>query len=318
MKEKIVIGSRARSRAPAMLELLEQQGYELILNPFDRTLTEEELIERIKGASGMVAGSDKVTKKVLEAGFPTLKVIAKQGVGYNTIDVNTAKALGIAVTITPGANSGSVADLTLGLMLAAARNIPAMDRAIRNGSWYRHTGIELAGKVLGLVGMGHIGGEVAKRAAAFGMKILAYDVCPRQDFSERYQVRYTGLDELFSQADFVSLHAPAIASTIGMVNRERLSMMKPAAFLINAARGELVVEADLYEALKNRRISGAALDVYAQEPPQKSELMELENITFTAHAGAYTQEAIVGAGVMAAEEVIRVLSGRGPQFNVAK
>ncbi|MBU2703788.1 D-3-phosphoglycerate dehydrogenase [Sporomusaceae bacterium BoRhaA] len=318
MKEKIVIGSRARSRAPEMTKLLEERGYELVLNLFDRTLTEDELIERIKGASGMVAGSDKVTKRVLKAGAPTLKVVAKQGVGYNTIDVETAKKLGIAVTITPGANSRSVADLTLGLILSAARNIPTMDRAIRGGSWYRHTGSELGGKMLGIVGMGNIGGEVAKRAHAFGMKILAYDVYPRQDFVDLYDVHYTDLDELFRQADFVSLHAPAIPSTIGMVDSKRLQTMKPTAFLINAARGELVVEADLCEALKNQVIAGAALDVYSQEPPQKSALMDLENITFTAHAGAYTKEAIVGAGVMAAEEIIRVLSGQQAKFNVAK
>lgn len=318
MKEKIVIGSRARSRAPEMIKLLEGQGYELVLNPFDRTMTEDELLERIKGASGMVAGSDKVTKLVLEAGAPTLKVVAKQGVGYNTIDVETAKKLGIAVTITPGANSRSVADLTLGLILSAARNIPAMDRAIRGGSWYRHTGCELGGKVLGIVGMGNIGSEVAKRAHAFGMTIVAYDVNPRQEYVDLYEVQYTDLDELFRRADFVSLHAPAIPTTVGMVNSNRLRTMKPTAFIINAARGELVVETDLYTALKNQVIAGAALDVYAQEPPRKSSLMDLENITFTAHAGAYTREAIVGAGVMAAEEIIRVLSGQPAKFNVAK
>lgn len=139
MKKKIVIGSRARSRAPEMITLLEQKGYELEMNPFDRTMSEDELLIRIKGASAMVAGSDKVTRRVLEAGSPTLKIVAKQGVGYNTIDVEAAKELGIAVTITPGANSKSVADLTFGLILSAARNIPAMDRSIRAGSWYRHT-----------------------------------------------------------------------------------------------------------------------------------------------------------------------------------
>lgn len=318
MKEKIVIGSRARSRAPEMIQLLEEKGYELVLNPFDRTMTEEELAERIQGASGMVAGSDKVTKRVLEAGAPTLKVVAKQGVGYNTIDVEAAKQLGIAVTITPGANSRSVADLTIGLMLAAARNIPAMDRAIRKGEWYRHTGVELGNKVLGIVGMGHIGGEVAKRAYSFGMKIVAYDVYPRQEFIDKYGVSYVDLDELFRTADFVSLHAPAIASTLGMVNAGRLRTMKKNAFIINAARGELIVETDLCEALQNHTIAGAALDVYAQEPPKHSPLLDLENITFTAHAGAYTHEAIVGAGVMAAEEIIRVLSGQKPKFNVAE
>ncbi|SEJ29519.1 D-3-phosphoglycerate dehydrogenase [Propionispira arboris] len=318
MKMKVVIGSRARSRAPEMIKLLEDQGYELVMNPFDRTMTENELIEKIQGASAMVAGSDKVTEKVLKAGMPSLKVVAKQGVGYNSINVEAAKKFGIAVTITPGANSCAVADLTMGLILSSARNIPAMDRAIRRGEWYRHTGCELGGKILGIVGMGHIGGEVAKRAYAFGMKIIAYDVYPQQDFIDKYSVCYVGIDELFKKADFISLHAPAIASTIGMVNADRLKTMKPTAFLINAARGELVVEQDLCDALQNHVIAGAALDVYTQEPPEKSALMDQANITFTAHAGAYTHEAIIGAGIMAGEEIIRVLSGEKPKFNVVK
>ena len=318
MKKRVVIGSRARSRAPEMLALLEQEGYELVLNPFDRTMTEDELIERIAGASAMIAGSDKVTRRLLETGRDTLKIVAKQGVGYNTIDVAAAKEFGIAVTITPGANSQSVADLTMGLILSAARNIPAMDRAIRAGKWYRHTGTELDGKTLGIVGMGHIGGGVAKRAHAFGMNILAYDVYPNASYTREYGVQYNDLDTIFRAADFISLHAPALPETIGMVNRERLKMMKPSAYLINAARGELVNEGDLAEALQTGEIAGAALDVYASEPPQVTELMRCENITFTAHAGAYTHEAIVGAGVMAAEEIIRVLSGQEPKYNVVK
>ena len=318
MKEKILIGSRERSRSTEALSILEAQGYELILNPHDRTLTEDELVEMIQGASGMIAGSDHVTERVLKAGFPSLKVVAKQGVGYNTIDVECAKKLGIAVTITPGANSGSVADLTMGLIVSTARNISDMDREIRNGGWYRHTGLELKNKVLGIVGMGHIGGEVAKRAFAFGMKIIAYDVYPRQDFIEQYAVEYTDLETLFSQADFISLHAPAIPSTMGMINKNSISLMKKNAVIINAARGELIVESDLCEALASGRIAGAGLDVYGQEPPQKSLLMEQKNVTFTAHAGAYTKEAIIGAGVMAAEEIVRVLWGEGENFIVAK
>ena len=316
MKKKILIGSRARSRAAKMTELLEEAGYELILNPFDRTLTEAELVERIQGASAMVAGSDVVTKRVLEAGSPSLKIVAKQGVGYNTIDVETANQLGIAVTITPGANSKSVADLTMGLILAAARNIAGMDRAIRKGEWYRHTGVELNSRVLGIVGTGHIGQEVAKRAVAFGMSLMAYDTCPRQELVDQYAIRYVELDELFATADFVSLHAPALISTVGMVNSQRLSRMKSTAFLINTSRGELVVEDDLYEALRHNKIAGAALDVFCEEPPKHSLLSGLGNATFTAHAGAYTEEAIVNAGVIAAEEIIRVLTGQEPRFAV--
>jgi D-3-phosphoglycerate dehydrogenase len=318
MKKKVLIGSRARSRAPEAIKILEEQGYELILNPYDRTLTEAELIDMIQGVDGMIAGSDKVTSAVLAAGAPTLKIVAKQGVGYNTIDVVAAKEQKIDVTITPGANSKSVADLAMGLMLSIARNVPAMDRKIREKSWYRHTGVELAGKFLGIVGMGNIGGEVAKRAFAFGMKILAHDVYPRQDFIDQYGVTYVSLDEIFTKSDFVSLHAPAIKDTIGMVNIDRLRSMKKTAFIVNTARGELVVEDDLYEALNTGLIAGAALDVYQNEPLTDSKLVDLPNIVLTAHSGAYTKEAIVNAGVIAAEEIVRVLSGEKAKYSVIK
>ena len=318
MSLKVVVGSRSRSRSKEAMEILEKNGYILELNPFDRTMTEDELIERIKGASALVAGSDKVTKRVLEAGSPTLKIVAKQGVGYNTIDIEAAKELGIAVTITPGANSKSVADLTMGLILNAARNISGMDRAIRNNEWYRYTGCELNNKIIGIVGMGHIGGEVAKRAYAFGMKILAYDIYSRQDFIEKYNVTYVSLEKLFKQSDVITLHAPAIKATENMINRDSLNLMKSTAILVNAARGELINEEDLYEALKNKKIGFAALDVYKNEPLKNSKLTDLENIVFTAHAGAYTKSAIIGAGVIASEEIVRVLSGEEPKFNVIK
>lgn len=318
MSLKVVVGSRSRSRSKEAMEILEKNGYILELNPFDRTMTEDELIERIKGASALVADSDKMTKRVLEAGSPTLKIVAKQGVGYNTIDIEAAKELGIAVTITPGANSKSVADLTMGLILNAARNISGMDRAIRNNEWYRYTGCELNNKIIGIVGMGHIGGEVAKRAYAFGMKILAYDIYPRQDFIEKYNVTYVSLEKLFKQSDVITLHAPAIKATENMINRDSLNLMKSTAILVNAARGELINEEDLYEALKNKKIGFAALDVYKNEPLKNSKLTDLENIVFTAHAGAYTKSAIIGAGVIASEEIVRVLSGEEPKFNVIK
>ncbi len=318
MPLKVVVGSRARSRSSAAMAILKDQGCELELNPFDRTLTEDELIERIKGASAMIAGSDKVTKKVIEAGYPSLKIIAKQGVGYNTIDTDTAKEFGIAVTITPCANSNSVADLTLGLMLCAARNIAGMDRSIRDSAWNRYTGIELGGKALGIVGMGHIGSEVAKRAIAFDMKILAYDLYPNKEYVKKFGISYVDLETIFTKSDFISLHAPALPSTINMINKTSLAMMKSNAVLINAARGELIDEDALYNALKNKQLAFAALDVYKNEPLKNSKLTQLENIIFTAHAGAYTKEAIVNAGVIAAEEIVRVLSGEKPKFNVIK
>lgn len=312
MRHKVLIAARSFSRSAEAKAVLEAQGYELILNPNDRPLEEAELVEMIKGVNALVAGNDAVTKAVIEAGAPSLKIIAKHGVGYDNIDIHTAKQHGIPVTIAPGANSRSVAELAVGLMLAIARRIPQMDHSVRSGSWSRITGNELGDKVLGIVGMGNIGGELAKRAVGFDMKVIAYDVYPNQQFIDRYGVTYLPLAEVIAQADFLSLHAPSTPETIGLINRQTLNTMKKSAFVINTARGDLVNEADLCEALRQGVIAGAALDTFASEPLMDSPLLELSNIVFTPHAGAATQEAVIRTGLIGAEEVVRVLSGQAP------
>lgn len=310
---KVLVTARSFAKSPEARAVLEQAGCEMIFNPYDRPLTEDELVELIKGMDALVAGMDAVTAKVIAAGLPTLKIIAKHGVGYNTIDVAAAAAYGIPVTITPGANNISVAELAIGLMLAVARHIPQMDGIVRRGGWSRMTGSELYGKVLGIIGMGSIGCEVAKRAHAFGMKIIAYDIRPRQDMIENYGVTYLPMADCLAQADFLSLHAPALPETIGMINKDTLKTMKRTAFLINTARGDLIVEEDLYDALKNGVIAGAGLDTFAHEPIKDTRLFTLDNVVLTPHAGATTHEAVTRMGVMAAEEVVRVLSGQPPQ-----
>lgn len=316
MRKKVLIAARSFSRSPEAKAVLEEQGYELILNPHDRPLEEAELMEMIKGVDALVAGNDAVTSAVIAAGVPNLKIIAKHGVGYNNIDVNAAKNYGIPVTVTPGANSKSVAELAFGLMLAVARGIPRMDCSVRAGSWDRITGHELGGKVLGIIGMGNIGGELAKRAVGFDMKIIAYDVFPKQEFIDKYGVAYLPLPEVIAQADFLSLHAPSTHETIGMINQKTLSSMKRSAFLINTARGDLVVEDDLYQALSEGVIAGAALDTFSKEPLTESNLFDLKNIVVIPHAGAATHEAVIRTGLMGAEEVVRVLSGHPPQYAV--
>jgi D-3-phosphoglycerate dehydrogenase len=318
MKRKVLIAARSFAQSPEAKAVLAEQGYELILNPFDRPLTEGELIPMMQGMDALVAGNDAVTAAVIAASAPTLKIVAKHGVGYNNIDIRMAKQHGIPVTITPGANSQSVADLTLGLMLAISRRIPQLDKLVRGNSWGRIPGNELGGKVLGIVGMGSIGGEVAKRALGFDMKIIAYDIQSRQDFIDKYRVTYLPLAELLAQADYISLHAPAIPETVGMINRDTLRTMKKTAYLINTARGDLIVEEDLYSALSQNMIAGAALDTFIEEPLRDSRLVELENIILTPHAGANTREAVIRTGVTAAEEVVRVLSGQQPKYAVNK
>lgn len=318
MTVKILISARSFAKAAEAKALLEAAGYTLVFNPHDRPLREQELLALISGASGMIAGLDEVTGAVIAAGKPTLKIIAKHGVGYENIDIVAAQAQGVAVTTTPGANTKSVAELTMALMLAAARRITAMDRSVRQGSWQRLTGYELAGKVLGIIGLGSVGGEVAKRAAAFDMDIIAYDVLPRSDLTQKYGVIYKSLPEVLTEADFLSLHAPSTPATTGIINKTTLAQMKKSAILINTARGDLIEETDLYDALKSGSLAAAGLDTFAHEPPAGSRLLTLDNIVFTPHAGATTYEAVRRMGITAAEEVIRVLSGQQPLHPVKR
>lgn len=313
---KVVALPRSFARSEEAITMLAKAGFEVIGNPEGRPLKEAELAELIRGADALITGIDEVTEKVLEAGAPGLKIVAKYGVGYDNIDMAAARRLNIPVTVTPGAPTRSVAELTLGLMMAVARRIPQMNDGVRNGGWERMAGTELGGKVLGIVGLGAIGTEVAKRAHAFDMQILAYGRNVRQEPAERYGVKYTTLPDLLRQSDIISLHVPVHPDTIGMINKDTLALMKPGAYLINTARGELVVEEDLFEALSAGRIAGAGLDTFVQEPPASLELVRLPNVVTTPHVGSNTEEAGFRMARMAAEEVIRVLGGKEPKYPV--
>lgn len=315
---KVLAAARSFAKSAEAKAVLTQAGLEIVLNPYDRPLKEAELLELIQGVDGMVTGMDEVTAAVIAKGASALKIVAKHGVGYNNIDLAAARQHNVQVTITPGANTVSVAELALGLMLSLARKIPVMDRSVKAGSWDRLTGCELSGKTLGIVGLGSIGSEVVKRAYAFDMKIAAYDLFPRTDLIEKYGVVYKPLTEVLAAADFLSLHAPATPETLGMINKTTLQTMKKTAFIINTARGDLIVEQDLYEALTTGVIAGAGLDTFAQEPPVNSPLFTLDNVVLTPHAGATTSEAVTRMGVTAAEEVVRVLTGKQPLYSVIK
>lgn len=316
MKEKVLVSALSFRRSPAAIKLLQTSGYEIILSPVDRALKEKELLALLPGVAAIVAGNDEITETVIAAGLPDLKIIARSGVGYNTIDIQGARHHGVAVTNTPGANNKSVADLALGLMLSLARAIPRLNGSLHNGCWEKSVGRELGEKTLGVIGTGNIGGEVIKRAKAFNMNIVAHDVYPRPELTEMYGVVYLPLREVLDQADFLTLHAPALPETTNMICKETLAFMKRTAYLINTSRGELVVEEDLYEALKRNAIAGAALDSFCSEPLEQSCLFGLPNVILTPHIGASTIEASGRAGQIAAEEVIRVLQGLAPRYAV--
>lgn len=309
---RVLITARSFAQVPAAQAILAGAGCTLYWNPVDRPLLEAELLSLIVGMDALIAGADRVTAAVIAAATPNLKIIAKHGVGYDNIDMAAARRHCIPVTITPGANSIAVAELTLGLMLAVARRIPQLDRTVRAGSWRRVIGGELAGKTLGLVGTGRIGSEVARRAAAFAMDIIACDPYPQQELTACYGVQYCSLPEVLARSDVLSLHAPVTPATAGIINAHTMGQMKKAAILINTARGELVVEDDLVAALENGTLAGAGLDTFAHEPVRNPRLLALPRVVLTPHAGAQTREAVCNMAMMAAREVVRVLSGQAP------
>ncbi|MGW0330943.1 phosphoglycerate dehydrogenase [Streptomyces sp. NPDC003011] len=259
----------------------------------------------------LVRSATRMDAEAIAAG-PRLKVIGRAGVGLDNVDVSAASRAGVMVVNAPTSNIVSAAELTVGLLLAVARNIPRADAALRTGSWQRSrfTGVELAGRTLGILGLGRIGSLVARRMAAFGMDVLAYDPYVPAGSVERTGARAVGLDELLDQSDFLTVHLPRTPETAGLIGFDALHRVKPGVRIVNAARGGIVDEDQLYAALKEGRVAGAALDVFATEPCTDSPLFELDNVVVTPHLGAGTAEAQERAGVSVARSVREALSGR--------
>lgn len=254
-------------------------------------LSEEELCREIGDYEVLIVRSaTKVTRRVIEAG-KKLKIVARAGVGIDNIDVEAAEERGIRVVYAPEASKTAVAELVIGLMLCWARKIPQAYMELKEGRWNREKfmGTELKGKTLGVVGVGRIGGEVALKALALGMRVLGYDLVRREEM-ERAGVKYVDFPTLLREADFVSIHVPLTTQTEKMIGERELSLMKPTAVLINTSRGKIVDEKALIKALKEKRIAGACLDVFEEEPTKNLELLSLEQVIPTPHLGASTVE----------------------------
>ena len=238
---------------------------ETVYRPWHGGRTEEELIGLLQGIDGAIVSTDPFTAKVIQAA-DRLKVISRTGVGYDAVDVPAATARGVIVTTTPGVNRHAVADWALALMLCCARKVPENLAEVPRGAWTRYEGMDLDGKTLGVVGLGTIGKEVAKRAKAFGMRLLAFDLVQDLPFAEGQGIAYVSLEDLLRQSDFVSIHCFLNEATRHLINAERLALMKPTAFLFNTARGGIVDTEALYQALHAKRIAGTGLDVFEGEP----------------------------------------------------
>lgn len=297
-------------------QYLLELGFEVVWNSWHGDRSEDELMHILQGMNGAIVSTDPFTRKVFE-GARELKVVSRTGVGYDAIDVPAATEHGIAVCITPGTNNVAVAEYAFGLMLAAARRLIENHNEVIRGGWTRHQGRDLAGSTLGIIGLGNIGKELARRARAFDMKVIAFD--PIQDiaFARSHGITYVPLDDLYRESDFVSLHLFLDAATRHIVNAERLALMKPRAYLINTSRGGTVDQDALYQALKERRIAGAALDVFEHEPLEtNSHLRELDNVYLAPHVAGQTFNTALATGMMAAESVVKVLKGERPSCAV--
>jgi phosphoglycerate dehydrogenase-like enzyme len=288
----------------------------VIYNPFERPLTSSEVGALLPGCDGYIAGLDYIDRAAIDRA-DQLKVIARYGIGVDRIDLAAAAEKSIVVTNTPFANAVSVAELTIGMILSLARSIPALTADTRTGGWSRIAGITLEGKTVGLVGLGSVGKQVALRLRAFDCTLLAYDPAADADFAAANRIELVALEDVISQADFLSLHCSLLPVTRGMVNASFLAQVKPGAYLINTARGELIDEAALFEALQNGHLRGAALDAFAQEPPGKDNpLLALPQVIATPHSGAHTDGAMNAMGWGALHDCLAVLRGEEPEYPV--
>ncbi len=273
----------------------------------------DELQAALADASAMIVRNQTEVSADLIAACPQLKVIGRAGAGLDNIDLNTAKDAGVIVTFTPHENSISVAELALGLMLDMARHISCAVGDTREGGWGRQkfTGIELSGKTLGIVGFGRIGQMVAERAKPFGMTIIAHDdfIDPQCDEVKQLDATMMSLDELLSASDFVSTHVPLLPETKHLFSYDQFCQMKPTAFFLNTSRGGVVDEAGLTQALEEKQIAGAALDVRETEPPAASALSKMNNVILTPHIAAFTEEAQERVVATVCRDVVTVLSG---------
>ncbi|MEW6110571.1 MAG: phosphoglycerate dehydrogenase [Thermodesulfobacteriota bacterium] len=299
-------------RDPSLKSALEAAVGEVVYNPFGRALKAAEVLPLVQDVDGYIAGLDEIDASVIAAA-DRLRVIARYGVGIDRVDIAAASARGIAVTNTPSTNSGAVAELTIAFILCLARHLITANTALRRGEWLVLDGIGIRGKTVGLIGFGAVGREVAKRLKCFDCRVLAFDPYVERDVADEHGVSLVPLETLLSEADFVSLHAPATDLTIGMVNQEFLDRMKRGAFLINTARGDLIDEGALVTALEDGHLQAAALDCFSREPVDKDNpLLRLPQVVATPHTAAHTDEAVNRMGWTAIENCLAVLRGKRP------
>src|SRR6266852_4162640 len=292
---KVIVADKISERG---IELLKQTGWNIVLT------TKETLNAELAEAEALIVRSaTRVTAELLDKA-PRLRVVGRAGVGVDNIDLDEATKRGVLVMSTPGGSSVSVAEHTFALLLALVRQLPKFDAAMREGRWEKSSsGAEIKGKTLGLIGLGRIGSEVADRAAAFELRVLAFDPFISESAAKELSVQLVPLEKLYAESDFISLHTAVSPQTQNMINAASIAQMKKGVRIVNAARGELINEADLAAAIKSGHVAGAALDVFAEEPPKNCPLIGLPNVIATPHVAGSTAEAQEELGMQVAVQV---------------
>lgn len=295
------------------VQLLQAAGFEVVYPPASDPSTEADTVSCLQGVSAIIAGGEFMTESVLSK-LPDLRVIARAGVGYDRVDVAAATRRNIAVTITPNANHESVAEHALGMLLALTRNIVGHHQDVLDGDWSRRRMVPLRGRTLGLIGLGRIGRSVVPRAQAFRLRVIAHDQYADPEVARRLGIELVDLPTLLAESDYVSLHAPLNDATRGMINRKSLGLMKPGSFLVNTARGGLVNEADVADALQSGQLAGAALDVFELEPtPVTNPLLKAPNLITTPHLASGDFQSNEDMGTESARNIVALYQGGWPE-----
>ncbi len=290
--------------------------------PEDRVIPREVLLEKVVGLDGLLCLlTDRIDAEVMDAAGPQLRVISNYAVGYDNIDLEAARARGIIVTNTPGVLTETTADLAWSLLMAAARRIVEADRFTRAGKFTGWSptlllGVDVYGKTLGIIGLGRIGRAVARRAKGFQMRVIYYDIQRNPEAEKELGAEFVSLDELLKTADFISIHTPLTPETRHLIDREAFAKMKSTAVLVNTARGPVVDEEALVEALREKKIFAAGLDVYEQEPKVHPGLLELENVVLAPHIGSASRETRGKMAELAAKNLVLALQGKEPLHRV--
>jgi phosphoglycerate dehydrogenase-like enzyme len=300
---KVKVSNVAFSMNRYLIDTLLKEFPDSVINTNGTRLSDDSLVEYFKDAEAVIVGLESITAKVLEK-LPNLKVIAKYGVGLDNIDLVACENKGVVVGWTGGVNKRSVAEMTLGFMLALCRNLYSTSNELKVLCWNKNGGVQLSGKKVGVIGVGNIGKEVLSLLKPFGCQILVNDIIDLNNLAKNEGYKIASKEQIFEEADLITIHVPFNKDTENLINAESFALMKPSTFVINTARGGIINESDLKSALKKKQIAGAALDVYETEPPLDLELLSLPNLICTPHTGGNSYEAVVAMGLSAISHLI--------------